>query len=379
MEQHTSLRLMGELQSLAQAKRSFAQSDPVTNEVAKYHSPEHFRREQETVLRRGPQIVAHSSELPQKNSFLTRRVAGLPLLLTRDEDGEVHGFLNVCRHRGTRLVDGESGCKGRFACPYHAWTWDNRGDLQRMPFGDEGFAHLDKSELGLQRLPCVEQYGWLWLAPDGHPLDLTTELRGLGDDLHWLAGETLEIKAAHEVERRANWKLLIEGGLEAYHFRVVHRQTIGPHFPNNLSSFEAFGDHLRSVLPRAGIEALPMDPGADWFIRDHANILYSFFPISQLLVMQDHLVWIRAEPLAADLTRTVIYTLGAKDSDDDAHWKRNHAITSATLKEDGEIAESIQEVINAGANEVFHFGRFEGALTRFNDAIDRAMETPIPG
>ena len=90
--------------------------------------------------------------------------------------------------------------------------------------------------------------------------------------------------------------------------------------------------------------------------------------------MQDHLVWIHSEPLAADRTHMSIHTLALKTSDDDAHWRRNHGITVATLTEDGDIGERIQEVIGSGANEVFHFGRFEGALTRFNRCIDRYME-----
>lgn len=374
MRPQTATRLLGELQSLARGKRCFSRSRGASNAVSKYLCPERFQRKLDTVLRRGPQIAAHASELPGAGHFLTRRIAGLPVLLTRDDDGAVHAFLNVCRHRGARLVDAESGCKHRFTCPYHAWTWDKGGDLRHIPFGDEGFADLDKSALGLRRLPCVTYGGWVWIAPDGRPLKLPAELAGLHEDLAWLDGDSLEIKGVHRVERRANWKLLIEGGLESYHFRVVHRNTIGPHFPNNLSSFESFGDHLRSILPRAGIEALSVNEDDARSIRDHANILYSFFPVSQILVMPDHLVWIHSEPLAAERTRLRIHTLAPRASDDDAHWRRNHDITVATLTEDGEIGESIQAVIGSGANEVFHFGRFEGALARFNRCIDRYVE-----
>ena len=100
MKQRTSVRLLGELQSLARAKRRFSRSRGASNDVTKYLCPEHFQRELKTVLRRGPQIAAHTSELPGAGRFLTRRIAGLPVLLTRDGDGAVHAFLNVCRHRG---------------------------------------------------------------------------------------------------------------------------------------------------------------------------------------------------------------------------------------------------------------------------------------
>ena len=244
------VRLLGELRDLANEKRCYAVDPTSRNAVEKYTSQAHFDAEYRRVMRPSPQIVAHSSELPEPDSFLRRDILGSPALLTRDDEGEVHAFLNVCRHRGTRLVDDESGCRGRFACPYHAWTWNNRGELLKIPFGDEGFPDAEPAELGLVRLHCVERYGWIWAAPDGSPFDLDELLGGLQEDLEWLAAEQLEIKATETSERRANWKILVEGGLEAYHFRVVHRKTVGPHLANNLSSYQCFGDNLRSVLPR---------------------------------------------------------------------------------------------------------------------------------
>ena len=184
------------------------------------------------------------------------------MLLTRDGDGRVHAFLNVCRHRGSRLVDEVSGCKRRFSCPYHAWTWDNRGVLKGVPHGDKGFPDLDKSALGLRRLACREHHGWIWLSavPDGaapvEAFDPAAYLDGLDRDFDWLDAGALTVAHTDEQIRAVNWKILIEGGIEAYHFRVAHRDTIGPHFPDNLSSYRMFGPHIRSVLPRAALADL---------------------------------------------------------------------------------------------------------------------------
>ena len=89
-----------------------------------------------------------------------------------------------------------------------------------------------------------------------------------------------------------NWKILVEGGIEAYHFKVAHAKTIGPHFMDNLSSYRSFGPNLRSVLPRSTLTHLVEQPRQTWNLREHANLIYYFFPTSQLLVQQDHLVWI---------------------------------------------------------------------------------------
>lgn len=373
MDRSEEASLLGELRDLARKKQCFLDDAAATNPVAKYTSAERFAAEREKLFLDQPRIVAHASELPAADDFLRREVTGLPLLLTRDGDAVVHAFLNVCRHRGARLVDEESGCRNRFSCPYHAWTYDNRGALLRVPFGDDGFPGLDKSGLGLRALACEERSGWIWVRPAAGEMDLDAYLGDLPADLAWLEGETLEIKEQTTVERRANWKILIEGGIEAYHFRVVHRNTIGPHFPDNLSSYRRFGDNLRSILPRAGIADSDPERMEDTSIRDHANVLYTFFPLSNLLVMPDHLVWIDNEPLAPDRTRLRVRTLAPRSSTDSEHWARNHAITTATLAEDGEVAESVQSGLHTGANESLLFGRFEGALAVFNASADRHL------
>ena len=156
MDRSTEIELLEELAGLREACAFYLDDAVATSPVARYTCPERFSREQQALFRALPAVVAHSSELEGPDSFLTRHLAGLPLLLTRDSAGAVHAFLNVCRHRGTRLVDAASGCRRRFVCPYHAWTWDNRGALKGIAHGAAGFPGIDKGVLGLKRLGCAE-------------------------------------------------------------------------------------------------------------------------------------------------------------------------------------------------------------------------------
>ncbi len=374
MDSATQVSLIGELRDLARAGSCYLDDAEVQNPVVKYTDATHFVREQESLFRVMPRIAAHVSELPAANDFLRREVAGRSGLITRDSDGEVHAFLNVCRHRGARLVDEESGCREAFSCPYHAWRYSNRGELLKVPFAEQGFPELDQAESGLARLAVAERYGFIWVMPSfGVDMDIDNYLGPLAEDLRWLDAASLEIKAESVHERRANWKILIEGGIEAYHFRIVHRKTIGPHFANNLSSYQNFGDNIRSILPRAGVGDIDIESLGPDEIRDRANVLYTFFPLTNLLVMQDHIVWIDNEPLAPDRTRLRFCTLASKDNTDQEHWLRNDAIAQETLAEDGEVGESIQRGIDSGANSAFRFGRFEGALAAFNASIDRHL------
>ncbi|MEM7740963.1 MAG: SRPBCC family protein, partial [Pseudomonadota bacterium] len=212
-----------------------------------------------------------------------------------------------------------------------------------------------------------------WVMPEaGAQLDLDHHFAPLADELNALEMSDLDVALQETNTRRANWKILVEGGIEAYHFKVAHRSTIGPYFEDNLSSYRTYGDNMRSVLPRISLTQIDRDDRDSWRLRDHANILYTLFPSSQLLVQQDHVVWIRSNPLNAVSTDLQITTL-APPTDDKERWQRNHAITTRTLDEDFVIGESIQATAASGANTNMLFGRFEGALNVFNRTVERHL------
>lgn len=375
MKHTTEIHRINELLKLNEEKSAFLDDSVSHNPVEHYYSASIFEREQAAIFRQLPQPLVHSSELKEPGAFLRRTLAGLPLLITRDADGHVHVFLNVCRHRGTRLVDEQSGCKHRFTCPYHAWTWDNRGELIGVPHQKLGFPDLDRAQHGLKRLGCSEFGGWLWVNPAGEEApDIPAFLQDYAPDFSWFGGESLQLLHVEEQTREVNWKLLVEGGIEAYHFRVAHRNTIAPYFFDNLSSYESSGPHLRSILAKRSMANLRTQAEADWQLRDHAQVVYTLFPTTQLLVQSDHIGWVHFEPLSASSTRMRLCTLvpaNRVETDKDlAHWAKNHAITVKTLSEDFEIGESIQQGLRSGANEALNFGRFEGALAVFNQQIN---------
>ena len=375
MNRDTELELIDELLGLKAEKAHFLDPAVTRNRVAHYISDERFDAELTKIFRKTPLIVAHASELAKAGDFLRRDVAGLPVLLTRDKSGAVNAFINACRHRGTRLVDDETGCKHRFSCPYHAWTYANTGELIAAPHFDSGFEGLKKTDLGLKRLTCDERYGFVWVtAEDDGAIELDAHLADIAPDLASLGLEDMIVAHQDTPSHKANWKILVEGGIEAYHFKVAHRTTIGPHFEDNLSTYRMFGPHMRSIQMRTSMANLDPDRREDWRLRDHAQVLYTLFPNSALLVQKDHIAWINQEALSADETRIRMSTLVPREKAENVeHWKRNHEITRVTLDEDFAIGERIQATLRSGANEDMIFGRFEGALDAFNRVVESRL------
>ncbi|MGE3632431.1 MAG: aromatic ring-hydroxylating dioxygenase subunit alpha, partial [Sandaracinaceae bacterium] len=347
--------------------------------IDRYLDSARYECELTSIFRRVPQIVAHASELPEPSAFVTRTLYGVPILITRNKAGAIGAFLNVCRHRGTRLVDAPRGVRPRFSCPYHAWTYDLDGALVGVR-QREGFPHLDMAESGLVRLSAEERHGFVWLSLDrGTNVDVASYLGAeLDRELTAYALDALEPYRPEHRRWAANYKLLVEGGLEAYHFKIAHARTIAPLFCDNVFLGDRFGDpfrdHFRNVLLKSSVRALEGTDEAEWRLRDHANILYTLFPHTALLVQSDHVAWITFTPVAVDATDVTIALLvpkGPRDERTERRWEKNHALTLPTLAVDFALAESIQSTLASGANDALTFGTYEHQLEAFHETLER--------
>ena len=347
--------------------------------VSQYTSDEQTAQELR-LLRQFPQPVAGSSSIPSPGAWLSLTQFGVPLLLVRQTDGAIHAFINVCRHRGARVVPEGRGTEARaFTCPYHAWTYQPDGGLRGVP-DSFGFPCLKKEDSGLKRLAAAERGGVIWVVLDpASPIsDIDTHLGPLMENLESLDGLHSPMSyAQRSYDVNANWKLLIDGIFEAYHFKVAHRQTIAHMFMNNLQLVDDFDLNrrlylIKSRFPKEQPEADDFDP------RKYGNLTYYFFPNTIVLIQPDHGQLSYVEPLSASRTRVHELTLIPTEPTTEkaaAYWNANVDLYRRTLAEDYALAESIQAGLASGANEHLSFGTFEYSAPRFHAQLRQQLDS----
>jgi len=344
-----------------------------------YTDPGYFAREKAAIYERMPQILCPSALLPESGMAVPHDATGQPLLVTRDGEGQAHVFLNVCRHRGTRLVEGgEVLCQKRLVCPYHAWTYSVDGRLLALPRPDT-FPGLDKDAMGLIELPSRETGGLIWFCPREGADFSDAERLGQDFDALGVGEHVLFRRKTHEVA--ANWKLIMDAFLESYHVTRLHAQTIGPFFKDGVTSGDMVGPHARSAVGRLeemeGVDLTDMAA-----LRRVVTFAYQLIPGALIIPSPDYVNVMVMMPQAHDRTLVEDFMLipehpapgetGDKARD---HWERSWTLLDGGVfaSEDFRAAELGQQGLSTGAVPALTLGTLEGGIRRFHETVEEAL------
>lgn len=197
-----------------------------------YTDPEIFALEMTRVFGQTWVYLAHESQLPEPNSFVTTRLGLRPVLVTRDRDGAIHALFNRCTHRAATVCRAESGVAPSFQCPYHGWTFRNTGELVGVPWPDAYGPGFERSSFDLVSIPRVEIYrGFVFGTLNRDAPGLQNHLGAARPWLdYWIDrapdGQVCLNSGAHRMVYRGNWKLAYDNAGDGYHPAFSHRSLL---------------------------------------------------------------------------------------------------------------------------------------------------------
>ena len=275
--------------------------------AACYTDDEFFELEQQRVFGTGWVPVAIADQVAE-GRLLVRQLGGTSIVLTRNGDGELRGFLNSCRHRGTELAESDCDVSNTIRCPYHRWGYNLDGTLVATPrFAEAGVEDFDPADYGLHKVR-VGQWGVLIFAcldPTTMPLeDWVGDLPDRTASYRLQEWRTVETR---DIEIKANWKLISENFQEYYHLAWVHPE---------LAKVSRVEDHYRYQGPGmyCGQTTTPVsgDDRDDWVAMPPADGLsesdaasgrfLAIFPNVLLSLLPNHVFVMMLHPVAPGVT-----------------------------------------------------------------------------
>ncbi len=349
--------------------------------VEYYFERTRWEKEMRLVFRRIPLMLAASAELQNPGDYKAMEAAGVQVLITRNRDGEVKAFVNMCSHRGARLVHDGCGKAHKFTCPYHAWTFSPDGDLVAI-YSQEDFGDLDKSEYGLTELKCLEKAGLIWVTLDPESkLDINEFLSGYDSLLGEFGFDTWHHEHTQRVDG-PNWKVAYDGYLDYYHLPILHRETFGTEIGNK-ANYYSWGPHTHLGRPDTTWEEFEGQPEENWPIEKLVAGVWTIFPHISIASFGGGGRSVMISQLFPGDTPETSYTnqifLMEKEPDTE-QLKKEAAEQFAFLEyvvreEDYATGIALQKNLDVGAKSHVLFGQNEGGGQAFHRWVDTILET----
>jgi phenylpropionate dioxygenase-like ring-hydroxylating dioxygenase large terminal subunit len=358
-----------------------------------YYDPEFFEAEKKAFLRAAPQIVCHESEIREPGEWRTLDYLGESVIVIRGDDGKLRAFSNICRHRGSRVVDGTAGCAKVLTCPYHAWSYGRDGRLVGVPHRSE-YPGLRTEELGLIELPLENWRGFLFVTLEPGSPSVAEMMAPYEHEIEPYRFEELRVLGRVTVRlRQLNWKTLCDNYSDHLHIPVGHPGLTRLFGKSYRIEAQAHVDKMEGDL----VDKISLNPSerayqkwlpeVDFLPETHQRkwLYYKLFPNIAFDIYPDQVDFMQFIPLSSTTTllREISYALPDKRREMKAVRYLNWRINRRVNAEDTQLVTRVQLGMQSPTYKAGPLGTSEVCLRSFAKKLrkmipEARLESPPP-
>ncbi len=336
-----------------------------------FFCPEILALERQRLFIDTPQPVAFSAEVPDPGTYLALQVLDVPVLLVRDETGVLRAFINACSHRGASVKSG-AGQARVLVCPFHGWAYALDGTLRGRP--EDACFSTPRQVCSLTPLAVSEKYGIVVVAISvdipQHSVD--NALADIGAQLDGFALQQYRALERQQFDVAANWKLVSDLSLESYHFKTLHRDSVGQILAPN-AVVDTFGRHSLWAFPFKSIVLLADKDEVDWPDSIQGSCTFTLYPGVMFIVNALGAQMIRAEPAIEPGKSRVTYAGVSGNNCDVGQARQAYEFGGDVFKrEDLPIAEDCHRGLTAARRDLL-LGKNEPLLQFWHDLWRTAL------
>ena len=348
-----------------------------------YHDPGFFEAEKRAFLRASPQIVCHGSDIAEPGQWQKLDYLGQSIIVMRGDDGVARAFANVCRHRGSQLVDGESGCAKVLTCPYHAWSYARDGRLVGVPHRNE-YPDLETEKLGLKPVALEEWRGFLFVRLEPGLPSVAEMMAPYDDEVAPYRFEDLRAIGRVTLRpRELNWKTIADNYSDHLHIPIGHPGLTRLFCRSYKIEAEEWVDRMEGDLDerpsdnpteRAYQRMLPEVPGLP--ASHQRKWLYlKLFPCVAFDIYPDQVDFMQWLPVSAtsSVIREISYALPDDRREMRAARQLNWRINRQVNAEDTELIARVQRGMESDSYEPGPLGVSEVCLRSFAAKLRRMV------
>ena len=342
-----------------------------------------FHELERDLFKRNWMLAGHVSALRNIGDYITFDAVGERALVVVDEDGEIRGFHNVCRHRGAKLLDGSGQCKNRINCPFHGWSYALDGALKGVPL-PETFEAFNREQYGLKALALEVWEGLIFIHFSEPQESVAEHFKTIVDEVSpYKIADMEPLQPRYDDVRPYNWKVIHDIDNEGYHVPIGHpslQQLYG----------QSYSDRIEHGLPIS--DAVINDkPGKLWSVRNYQSILPNYdhlpahrqrswwyvglFPNAVIALYPDMVEYYMTIPVSVNETRYIGQQFGLADSRRETTAARylNTRINSITEDEDESFVSDMQEGMQSSVFPEPLLSSTEVGVAYFHQCIQAAF------